>query len=96
MRLEFNPSVAKDISAAAAWYREVGEQLERDYLLDLKAAFSMIAETPTRFHFDPTGWRRFNLKRFPYHVLFKEKGELVRVMAVRHDRQSPDYGTHRK
>lgn len=96
MRLDFNPLVAEDIAAATAWYRQIEVKLESDLLSDLRLAFARIAENPAQFHFDPTGWRRFNMKRFPYHILFKEKADFVRVMAVRHNRQSPGYGTRRK
>jgi toxin ParE1/3/4 len=95
MEVDFNPLVEQDVSAATRWYREAGEKLADRFLFALREAFLQIGAHPERFHFDATGWRRFNMKRFPYHILFREKGSIVRIMAVRHNRQSPDHGTRR-
>ncbi|MCW1914304.1 type II toxin-antitoxin system RelE/ParE family toxin [Luteolibacter sp. GHJ8] len=96
MRVEFNPLVEQDISAAADWYREAGGNVAARFLSELRLAFEEIGEHPERFHFDATEWRRFNMRGFPYHILFREKAESIRVMAVRHNRQSPDRGINRK
>ena len=40
---------------------------------------------PTHHHFDDSGYRRFNLKRFPYNVLFEDLEDRVRVVVVRHN-----------
>ncbi len=55
------------------------------------------AETyPERYHFDPSGWRRAQLEKFPYHLLFYEELDGVRIMALRHDRRNPRFGLRRK
>jgi hypothetical protein len=51
---------------------------------------------PERFHFDPSGWRRANLEKFPYHLLFYEELDGVRIMTLRHDRRNPRFGLRRK
>ena len=35
--------------------------------------------------------RRLAVKRFPYHVIYCETVEAVRVLAISHDRRRPDY-----
>lgn len=51
---------------------------------------------PERFHFDPSGWRRANLEKFPYQLLFYEELDGVRIMLLRHDRRNPSFGMSRK
>jgi len=40
--------------------------------------------------------RRANLKRFPYHFLFRVVGDCVRILVVRHHRRHPEYGVERE
>ena len=45
--------------------------------------------------FNAESRHRANLKRFPYHFLFKELPDGIRVMLVRHHRRHPDFGVER-
>jgi plasmid stabilization system protein ParE len=40
--------------------------------------------------------RRANLQRFPYHFLYRILSDHIRVLAVRHHRQSPQFGLQRR
>ena len=51
--------------------------------------------TPERFHPSDGGLRRVNLKRFPYHFLYRVLPRGIRVVVVRHNRRHPHYGTGR-
>ena len=52
----------------------------------------MLRGVPGRYHFFKGDLRRANLKRFPYHFLYRVAGDCVRVLVVRHNRRHPDYG----
>jgi plasmid stabilization system protein ParE len=69
---------------ADEFYREL-----RGFLLDA-------ARRPGRYHFFKAGLRRVNLKRFPYHFLYRVVGDCVRVLVVRHHRRHPGYGLERE
>jgi toxin ParE1/3/4 len=96
MSLRHHPDVASDIAAAARWYGDIDEALKRQFLDELRSAFDRIEAFPERFHIDASGWRRLNLPRFPYHILFTLDGSMTWVMTVRHHHQHPGYGTGRK
>ena len=51
---------------------------------------------PARHHPAGRGFRRANLPRFPYHVLYEIHAESLRIMHVRHNKRHPDYGMERK
>lgn len=48
-----------------------------------------------RHHFFRGDIRRANLRRYPYHVLYRVHSTQVRVLAVRHHRRHPDHGASR-
>jgi hypothetical protein len=39
--------------------------------------------------------RGLAVKRFPYHVIYLETPEAIRVLAISHDRRRPGYGRDR-
>ncbi len=54
------------------------------------------AQRPDRYHLFKGDLRRANLKRFPYHFLYRVVGDCVRILVVRHHRRDPGYGLERK
>ena len=55
-----------------------------------------IAAHPRRHHYDASGMRRYNLNKFPYHILFEERLDCIRIIVVRHDHRNPAYGLRRR
>ena len=96
MILRFHRLVQIDINQAQRYYDKIDESLGDALWDELEACFKQIETHPKKFHFDPSGWRRCNLNRFPYHILFQVLSDRIKVMAVRHDRRHPGYGTRRK
>jgi hypothetical protein len=48
-------------------YYDISFQLGEDFFSEFKIGLAKVSENPRFFHFDPTGLRRCNLERFPYH-----------------------------
>ena len=94
--MRFHPLVRRDAKQALLYYDGISRKLGDDFLGKLEEAVQRIEANPKRFHFDETGWRRANLQRFPYHVLFCEELDGVRVMVVRHHRRNPSFGILRR
>ena len=92
----FHPSVRRDATQAIRHYDSINDALGDDFWARFEEACIRVELHPERFHFDPSGWRRANLERFPYHLLFYEEPDGVRIMTLRHDRRSPTFGTRRK
>ncbi|MBE7502104.1 MAG: type II toxin-antitoxin system RelE/ParE family toxin [Verrucomicrobiales bacterium] len=61
----------------------------------MRAIIAAAAANPLRFHPVAHGFRRANLKRFPFHVLYEVGTDTVRVLLVRHHKRHPDYGLPR-
>ena len=82
----------EELSAAAAWYEQRREGLG----LELDAVFTVIARSPGRFPFYPRvapelGVRRAATRRYPYAIAFIELPDVIRVLAIAHERRRPAY-----
>jgi len=78
------------------YYREVSELVAHAFWDELSACLLSIRANPTLFHFDESGLRRCNLKRFKFHIMFIIQRDRVRIQVVRHNSRNPRYGTRRK
>ncbi len=96
MELIFHPRAAKDAREIAAKYARVSEGLVKRFWDELDTAVDLIAAFPERHHFDPSGKRRSNLKKFPYHLLFEERLDCTRIIVIRHHHRNPSYGLRRR
>jgi hypothetical protein len=74
----------------------ISERLEARFWDELDEALDSIEANPTQHHFDASGLRRTNLRKFPYHVLFEEQLDVTRILVIRHDHRHPSYGLRRR
>lgn len=96
-RLTVHCLVERDLRMAVAYYEaEGGIRLSQRFMADVDATIHRLRENPRRFHFLETGLRRAQLGTFPYHFLYEEDGEDVRVLVLRHDRRHPKFGLGRR
>ena len=97
MRLIYSPLVQRDVAEVLGYYDEVGSPELGDAFFDeLCTRAELVRQHPERFHRAPGELRRVNLKKFPYHFLFRVLGDVVRVLVVRHNRRHPSFGLRRK
>ena len=90
MRIEYHPSVRQDVAEAMRRYTAVSEKLANDFKAELRRVIAMAGANPNRFRPVKPGFRRANLKRFPYHFIYREIPEGIRVTLVRHHRRHPE------
>lgn len=96
MNVVFHPRVFSEIDAIMKYYEEVADaQLAGDFYHEFRSRVLEAAEHPEHFSERVGGFRRVNLKRFPYNFLFRERAEHIRVLVVRHHARHSDYGTKR-
>jgi toxin ParE1/3/4 len=96
MRIEFHRLVASDISRIMDYYEDAAGPQLADEFEELRAFFGKTADSPDAYAIRERDLRRVNLKRFPYHFLFRIAGDAVRVLVVRHHSRRPSLGTHRR
>ena len=94
--VEYHPKAGADARTLVEFYEAVSKELADEFWEELLAAIAYAREFPERHHFDRTGRRRGNLKRFPVHFLFRILPHAIRITAIRHDRQNPQHGAGRQ
>jgi plasmid stabilization system protein ParE len=98
MQLTFNRLVQKDLRGALSHYdNAVGPHLARRFYDEFEELLAAIEMNPKRFHGVPgSAYRRANFHSFPYHLLYRERPDGVRVLVLRHHRRHPDFGLERE
>jgi hypothetical protein len=89
MRLEHHPAVRHDVAEAMRRYQAVSQKLANDFKAEIRRVIAMAVASPNRFHQLKPGFHRANLRRFPYHVVYRQIPEGIRVTLVRHHRRHP-------
>lgn len=93
---EYHPKVPGEVRRIVADYERISSDLADGFWSELTQEISYATEFPERHHFDASGRRRSNLKRFPYHFLFRVFDYRIRITVLRHHSRSPEFGTRRK
>ena len=97
MALIFHRLVQKDLRAVLRYYEdEGGDSLADRFFAELDLLVAQVSAEPRKFHQVERGLRRANMRRFPYHLLFRESTAGVRVLVLRHHKRHPRLGISRK
>ena len=91
-----HPAVQRDVSRILRHYDGINDRLGDEFWEELNSFINQAAANPQRFHFEERDRRRVNLRRFPYHFLFREIPGGIRITVVRHHKQHPDQGLERR
>lgn len=87
---------AAELDEAARWYDEQRPGLGLEFLTTIDAALRYIAQWPNAGALVPRvpgdlAVRRVPVRRFPYHVVYLEMADAIRILAIAHDRRHPTY-----
>jgi plasmid stabilization system protein ParE len=92
MKVVYHPAVQRGVSRILRHYDGISDRLGDEFWNELNSFINKAAANPQHFHFEARDRRRVNLKRFPYHFLFREVHGGIRITVVRHHRQRPERG----
>lgn len=95
MEIIYHPLVKRDFMEALKYYEGISTRLADEFHTEVRSMIAQAATNPLRFHLVDHGFRRANVRRFPYHVLYEVHAESLCVMHVRHNKRHPDYGMQR-
>jgi len=91
----YHTAIQAEIREISDYYVSISIRLADDFWDELTTAFDYARRFPTRQHFDPSGRRRVNLTKFPYHFLFKTTDTQIKVTVIKHNSRHPGFGTRR-
>ena len=96
MKVVYHPDVQRDVSSILRHYDAINDRLGDEFWEELNSLIKTASANPKHFHFESMDRRRVNLKRFPYHFLYREIPGGIRITVVRHDKQHPQRGLKRR
>jgi plasmid stabilization system protein ParE len=96
MKVVYHPAVQRDVSRILHHYDGINDRLGDEFWEELNSFIQTASANPQRFYFEVSDRRRVNLRRFPYHFLFREIPGGIRITVVRHDKQHPSRGLERR
>ena len=95
MTVVYHPEVQRDVNRTLRRYDRISPRLGDAFWEELMSFIEAARAKPMRFHPADRGLRRANLKRFPYHFLYRVVSGGIRIIVVRHHRRHPNYGINR-
>ena len=87
--LRFHPLVAKDLSDAIHWYDEISADLGIRFRRRIGTQLDEITQRPASFPVAFGDVRFARIPHFPYLVIFREIGPIVRVLGLFHAASDP-------
>lgn len=88
-QIRIRPAAEADIDEACAWYAERNSSLGDAFMQCLDEAFSQLRRNPHAWQVVYKDARRALVKKFPYSIIFRIRGERVMVLAVAHASRDP-------
>jgi plasmid stabilization system protein ParE len=88
-QIKIQPAAAADAEEAANWYETQQPGLGIEFVLELDAALDRAVEAPESYEDLYAGVRRVLVQRFPYSAYFIFERNIVEVIAILHQHQSP-------
>ena len=90
------PEASTELGEAAQWYEQRRSDLGIEFLEAIDTALEFIARFPEAGAPVPgvpltLPVRRVPVRRFPFHVVYLELPDAIRILAFAHDRRSPGY-----
>ena len=97
MKIIFSSRANREVRRILEYYtREASAKVAFRFHSDLKAITDRIKRWPMSFPLIHTEIRRAILKKFPFQVVYRIKAEnQIRILAVRHHKQNPNFGLDR-
>jgi toxin ParE1/3/4 len=80
-----------EIKKALSHYDEISTELSGDLLIKFQESVQEILNHPRSYPTIRGKYRKLNLERFPYKIVFRIEGNIVHVIAFAHHKRSPGY-----
>ena len=92
---DFHPEAMIEAGEAAQWYAERSVDASENFKSELRRAERLVTQRPEAWAKYLHGTRCLQLKRFPYGLVYIERGERIVGVAVAHLKRRPGYWRHR-
>jgi len=90
-----HPEAADELREALQWYGRTSTRAPDRLLVEYDAHVAQICQSPDSIRFIYREYRRLNLDRFPYAIIYRIREREIFIIAVMHERRHPDYWKRR-
>jgi len=96
-QIEYHIGARFDVLEIVEYYERAGGVTAADrFVSELRQHIEYLAERPESYP-EHAGIRRANIRRFPYHILFRVlDDEAIKILAIKHDRRHPSFAKERR
>ena len=91
MKVRFLTIALLELEEAAEYYDSSGVGLGDELYAEVETALAFRSEFPEASPKTKGGARRYNLKRFPYYLIYRVKDLEIALGVVAHGHRDPDY-----
>jgi len=94
-RLRIRSEAWQEIAEAFEWYLARSTEAAGAFLDEIEESLRLIVSHPRLYPAYTANTRRRVLERFPYSVVYREKDDVLLVIAVAHVKRRPGYWKRR-
>jgi plasmid stabilization system protein ParE len=91
----FHPYAESELREAVRYYSERSYKAPQDLINDFDLHIDRIIANPVRYHPCYGPYRRCNMERFPFGIIYRRKADSIYLIAFFHEKRHPDYWKHR-
>uniref|UniRef100_A0A831U062 Type II toxin-antitoxin system RelE/ParE family toxin n=1 Tax=Geobacter metallireducens TaxID=28232 RepID=A0A831U062_GEOME len=91
MNVEFLQTAESEFIEAINHYNNESEGLGYEFAAEVQRTISRIVEYPSAWTALSKRTRRCRTNRFPYGILYQERGDMILIVAVMHLHRNPLY-----
>ena len=95
MQVIVAPPALQELTEAIDFYSDEAAGLAHDLVDEFDEAIVQISRLPKSGVPYHHGTRRVVLRRFPFSIVYRVRGEVAEVVALAHQRRKPDYWADR-
>ena len=87
----FLPEAEIDLDEVMGWYKQFDSRLTNDFLIKLDSAIQEIQNHPFHFQKIFKNYRKLNLTRFPFKIIYRVEKQSIIVVAIGHHKRRANY-----
>ncbi len=96
MRIRFVDEAGIEFVEAVSYYKAQQPKLGHRFQAEVEQSTLWLSAHAEACQLRPGGYRRFNLRIFPYYIPYIVRGSTLWILAIAHVRRKPEYWIQRK
>src|SRR5258706_9203271 len=93
--VKFHPAAERDLATSVDFYNDRVSGLGDDFFAVVKISSRQIQNDPLCRPLRRDGTRKVTLRRFPYAIVYRDKLDVIEIVAVAHGARRPNYWRER-